>query len=219
MRNSIGRKVIAMMAVLGGFCQQTKDAEMIAAYEDWNAAMEVFLDYCTQILAEAEKEDFEIVGVMVDELKTKKDPVQETEDAYGILAAEKQKGIQDLSTAEIRHASRLSMVFADEIRVFADNSRDTANKIQSVSSQVMGAVDSLAQNAENSSDINDTIESMNVSMKDIASVVDESAKGVTSAAANAAGLAVSIRQIQKETENNQEISLKLSSEVNRFKKG
>ena len=212
MRNSIGRKVIAMMAVLGGFCQQTKDAEMIAAYEDWNAAMEVFLDYCTQILAEAEKEDFEIVGVMVDELKTKKDPVQETEDAYGILAAEKQKGIQDLSTAEIRHASRLSMVFADEIRVLADNSRDTANKIQSVSSQVMGAVDSLALNAENmlqfidenvmkdydsfvdvvekyeqdaehvrvilaefagnSSDINDTIESMNVSMKDIASVVD-----------------------------------------------
>lgn len=42
---------------------------------------------------------------------------------------------------------------------------------------------------------------------------------MTSAAANAAGLAVSIRQIQKETENNQEISLKLSSEVNRFKKG
>lgn len=100
------------MGMLGGFCQQTKDAEMIAAYEDWNAAMEGFLDYCTQILAEAEKEDFETVGVMVDELKTKKDPVQEAEDAYGILAAEKQKGIQDLSIAEIRHASRLSMVFA-----------------------------------------------------------------------------------------------------------
>lgn len=479
------------MGALGGFCEQTKDADVITAYEAWNVAMTDFLDYCTQILAETEKENFETAGIMVDELKTKKDPVQEAEDTYGILVAEKQKGIQELSTARIGHTSGLSMVFvglflfamavtiaivtvtiacpakksgvllqqivnkienkegdlteripiktrdeigqmtagvngfleqlqgimkklkqqseqmmdsaktvhkeidesnesassvsaemeemaasmqemsatlgqmatgsdnvlvevkamteqvnhgvqlvndikecaqmmhretlesknsagqimaeisqklaaaveesrsadqineltgeileitdqtnllalnasieaarageagrgfavvADEIRLLADNSRDTANKIQSVSSQVIGAVESLAQNAEdmlrfidenvmkdydsfvevvekyeqdadhvngiltefagNSSDINDTIQGMNVGMNDIAAAVDESAKSVANVASNAARLVESMKQIQKETENNQDISLKLSSEVNRFK--
>lgn len=479
------------MDALGGFCEQTKDTDVIAAYETWDAVMVDFLEYCTQILSEVEKKNFNTAGIMVDALKAKKDPVQEAEDAYGILLAEKQKSIQELSTAKIGQTSSLSMVFAgmflfvtaaaivivtvtiarpakkssaalqrivnkienkegdlteripvktndeigqlavgvngfleqlqgvmqklkqeseqmmdsakmvhketdesnksassvseemeemaasmqeisatlgqmavgsshvlkeveammdqvnhgvqlvngikdcaksmhyetlenkksagqimadisrnltasveesrsveqineltgeilditnqtnllalnasieaarageagrgfavvaDEIRVLADNSRDTANKIQNVNSQVTGAVENLAQNAEdmlrfidgnvmkdydsfvdvvekyeqdaghvneiltkfagNSGDISQTIQGIHTSINDIAAVVDENAKGVTNVAANAAGLAASIRQIQKETENNQDISLKLGREVNRFK--
>lgn len=71
-----------------------------------------FLEYSTQILSEVEKKNFKMAGIMVDALKAKKDPVQEAEDAYGILIAEKQKSIQELSTAKIRQTSSLSMVFA-----------------------------------------------------------------------------------------------------------
>lgn len=75
----------------------------------------------------------------------------------------------------------------------------------------------LMEVAKNTNDIKDTIQSMNIGINDIAIAVDESAKGVTSVAENAVGLVESITQIQQETENNQEISAKLSSEVNRFK--
>ena len=53
-----------------------------------------------------------------------------------------------IEAARAGEAGRGFAVVADEIRLLADNSRDTANKIQSVSSQVIGAVESLAQNAE-----------------------------------------------------------------------
>lgn len=78
--------------------------------------------------------------------------------------------------------------------------------------------DILSKFAQNTGDINETIQSMNVGINDIAIAVDESTKGVTSVAENAVSLVESITLIQKETENNQEISSKLSSEVNRFKK-
>ena len=47
--------------------------------------------------------------------------------------------------------------------------------------------------------------------------MNESAKGVTDVAENAVSLVDFITRIQTETENNQEISIKLTSEVNRFK--
>ncbi|MGN1181336.1 MAG: methyl-accepting chemotaxis protein [Suilimivivens sp.] len=77
--------------------------------------------------------------------------------------------------------------------------------------------DILKEFARNTGDINETIQSMNTGINDIALAVDESAKGATSVAQNAVSLVESLSQIQQETENNQEISSKLSSEVNRFK--
>lgn len=148
-------------------------------------------------------------------------------------------------------------VVADEIRVLADSSRETANKIQSISDQVTGAVEKLANNAESmlqfidekvmkdydgfvdvveqyekdadsvndifkefakkTNGINGTMQSMNEGINGIAIAVDESAKGVTSVAENAVSLVQAIAQIHQETEKNQEISLRLSDEVNCFK--
>lgn len=162
-----------------------------------------------------------------------------------------------IEAARAGEAGRGFAVVAEEIGQLANSSRDTANNIQSISNQVTGAVERLAKNAEdmlrfidekvmkdydgfvevvaqykkdadsvneiltefarNTGDINDTIQSMNVGINDIAIAVDESAKGVTNVAENAVNLVESITQIQQETENNQEISSKLSSEVNRFK--
>lgn len=75
----------------------------------------------------------------------------------------------------------------------------------------------LTEFAGNTRDINDTIQTMNTGINDIAAAVDESAKGVASVAESAVSLVESITKIQKETENNKDISVVLSGEVNRFK--
>jgi len=72
--------------------------------------------------------------------------------------------------------------------------------------------------AANANEINETMKVMNTGLNDIAIAVDENAKGVTNVAENAVSLVEAFSQIHQETETNQEISLKLSSEVNRFKK-
>lgn len=206
--------------------------------------------------------------IMVDIRKTLKTAVEESRsvEQINVLTGEilniaSQTNLLALNAsieaARAGEAGKGFAVVADEIRVLADNSRDTANNIQSISNQVTKAVEELSNNAEgmlsfidekvmkdydgfvevaaqyekdadsvndilsefarNTGDINDTIQDMNTGINDIALAVDESAKGVTSVAENAVSLVESITQIQKETENNQEISSKLSSEVNRFK--
>ena len=75
----------------------------------------------------------------------------------------------------------------------------------------------LTEFARNTDEINDTVQSMNTGINDIATAVEENAKGVTSVAESAVSLVDAMAQIKQETENNQEISSNLSSEVNRFK--
>jgi methyl-accepting chemotaxis protein len=75
----------------------------------------------------------------------------------------------------------------------------------------------LTKFAENTGDINSTMQIMNTGINDIAVAVDENAREVVSVAENTVNLVNSITEIQKETENNQSISSRLSSEVNRFK--
>ncbi len=71
--------------------------------------------------------------------------------------------------------------------------------------------------SDNTNEINDTMQSMNIGISDISTAVDESAKGVVNVAENTVTLVKAISEIQKETNNNQEIAFKLSGEVNRFK--
>lgn len=77
--------------------------------------------------------------------------------------------------------------------------------------------DILSEFARNTEEISSTIQAMNTSTNDIAVAVDDSAKGVVDVAESAASLVGAITHIQKETENNQKISMQLSNEVNRFK--
>lgn len=199
------------MDTLGGYCEQLKDTDMIVAYETWDALMTDFLEYCARILEEAEKEDFEAAGMMVDELKEKKDPVQEAEDAYGILTSSQVTvAVENLA----QNAEDMLRFIDENVMKDYDSFVDVVEKYEQDADHVN---EILTAFADNSGDISHTIQGINVSINDIASAVDENARGVTSVAVNASGLAASIRQIQKETENNQDISLKLSSEVNRFK--
>ena len=76
----------------------------------------------------------------------------------------------------------------------------------------------LSNVAANTNEISSTMQAMNTGIGDISVAVDENAKGVTSVAENAVSLVEAFTNIQKETESNQEISSKLTNEVNRFKK-
>ena len=75
----------------------------------------------------------------------------------------------------------------------------------------------LSNVAANTNEISSTMQAMNTGIGDISVAIDENAKGVTSVAENAVSLVEAFTNIQKETESNQEISSKLTNEVNRFK--
>ena len=163
-----------------------------------------------------------------------------------------------IEAARAGDAGKGFAVGAGEIRVLADNSRDAANNIQSISNMVTAAVEKLAQNAENMLEFIDenvmkdydgfvdvannyhhdaedvdailtefasgtaemqvTMQRINVGINDIATTVDESAKGVSNVAENTGSLVEAMAHIQKETQNSQSISRELCGEVERFKK-
>ncbi|MCM1037791.1 MAG: methyl-accepting chemotaxis protein [Ruminococcus sp.] len=162
-----------------------------------------------------------------------------------------------IEAARAGEAGKGFAVVADEIRALADNSKDTANSIQTVSNLVISAVESLSENAEkilrfidenvmenydefvdminqycddaenvndimlrfskDTNEIESTIQEMNEGINSIATSVDENVKGITNVAESSVELVGAILEIQKETENNQEISVQLNAEVNRFK--
>jgi len=62
------------------------------------------------------------------------------------------------------------------------------------------------------------MERMNTGISNISTTVDESAKGVSNAAENTGILVEAMEEIRQETENNQNISRELRSEVERFKR-
>lgn len=78
--------------------------------------------------------------------------------------------------------------------------------------------DILTDFANNAGEIAATMKTMNMSINDISTAVDENAKGVTSVADNAVSLVEAIDRIQQETQNSEEISRMMSEEVERFKK-
>lgn len=67
-------------------------------------------------------------------------------------------------------------------------------------------------------DIEETVNSMNTGLNDIAVAVDENAQGVTTVAENAVSLVTAMGRISEEMSANQEISNQLGSEVSQFKK-
>lgn len=77
--------------------------------------------------------------------------------------------------------------------------------------------DILSDFARNTGEIGETMQAMNTGINDISTAVEENARGVVDVTESVVGLVSAISQIQSETENNQEISHQLSSEVQRFK--
>ena len=76
----------------------------------------------------------------------------------------------------------------------------------------------LTEFASGTAEMQMTMQRINVGINDIATTVDESAKGVSNVAENTGSLVEAMAHIQKETQNSQSISRELCGEVERFKK-
>ena len=213
--------------------------------------------------------DKEATGKMVEEIRASlQEAVEESKSVERIreltneiLSITNQTNLLSLNAsieaARAGEAGRGFAVVAGEISHLADNSRETANNIQSISEIVTAAVEKLSQSAEyvlkfidekvmtdydgfvnvvgqyekdadsmnvilqefadNSSAINSTMEDMNDNINSVCTAVEEDARGVADVAENMVGLVEAITQIRHETDNNLQISRKLSDEVERFK--
>ena len=100
----------AAMENMGNICPFVGEEEVYAAFEVWDAAMVDFSDYCSDILADAEAGNYDALKMKIDNMMQYKTPVQEAENGYDAIVAEKQKEIQDESTAMIEQTYMLNIV-------------------------------------------------------------------------------------------------------------
>lgn len=188
----------------------------------------------------------------VDEIMGLTDDILEIASQTNLLALN-----ASIEAARAGEAGRGFAVVAEEIGTLAGNSRETASNIQDISTNIVGAVNRLTENAEQIiTFLNDTIlpdydnfahatdtyqqdaenvdsffedfrdrakelqgimTTMGDGLSGIMSAMEESARGVSDAAANTGSLVVEIGDIHNEAEKNLEISNSLHGEVERFR--
>ena len=163
-----------------------------------------------------------------------------------------------IEAARAGDAGRGFAVVAEEIRGLAENSRNTANNIQSISLNVTGSVSKLAGDAKkmldfvdtsilndydkfvetavhysddsesmfqmiqefsrNATALESTMSDMNSGISEIARTIDESTQGITNTASATSECVYSIKQIEEQAIENQNIGEALKTEVNIFGK-
>lgn len=129
--------------------------------------------------------------------------------------------IQDISVVVVSAVNKLAGNATELIKFIDDKVMKDYDGFVSLSEQYEADADTvnnlISEFSRNTEEIKNTIVGMNESISDISAAVDDTANGASSVADNAASLVESISQIQTQSAINQDISLKLSSEVNRFK--
>ena len=136
-------------------------------------------------------------------------------------SAQTASNIQNISNVVISAVEKLAKNSEDMLKFIDEKVMKDYDDFVGVAGQYEKDADDineiLSNVAANTNEISSTMQAMNTGIGDISVAVDENAKGVTSVAENAVSLVEAFTNIQKETESNQEISSKLTNEVNRFK--
>ena len=149
------------------------------------------------------------------------------------VVADEIRGLADSSAEAANNIQIISALVTDAVEKLAKNAEEM---LVFVDEEIMKDYDSFVQVVEqykldadsvdvilsgvaaNTAGINQTMDNMNTGINDISTAVEENAKGITNVADNAVTLVEAMSEIQKETEQNRQISEKLNDEVNRFKK-
>lgn len=150
-------------------------------------------------------------AVVADEIRVLADNSRSTANNIQDISSQVTKAVEQLA----QNAEGMLRFIDEKVITDYDNFVEVVEQYEKDADSVN---DILSQFDNNTNGINNTMQTMNTGINDIAIAVEESAKAVVSVAENAVSLVDAITQIQRETENNQEISNKLSSEVDRFKK-
>ena len=149
------------------------------------------------------------------------------------VVADEIRGLADSSAEAAGNIQSISVMVTDAVEKLARNAEEMLQfvdeKIMKDYDDFVTVVDQYKQDADsvdeilsvvaaNTEDISQTLDGMNNGINDISTVVEDNANGITNVADSAVSLVAAITEIQRETENNQQISQKLNEQVNRFKK-
>ena len=149
------------------------------------------------------------------------------------VVADEIRGLADSSAEAAGNIQSISALVTEAVEKLAKNAEEM---LQFVDEEIMKDYDDFVEVvqqykqdadsvdeilggvAKNTADVSETMNGMNTGINDISTAVEENAKGITNVADSAVTLVEAMAEIQKETENNQQISDKLNSEVSRFKR-
>lgn len=130
--------------------------------------------------------------------------------------------IQNISNLVTGAVEKLSTSASKLLEFMNDNVMRDYDSFVEIANRYYNDVDSISHMltdfASKASLMEESMQTMDTGINDIATTVDESAKGVTGVADDTTNLVNAISMIQEETMRNQEISESLQEEVSRFEK-
>jgi len=136
-------------------------------------------------------------------------------------SAQTASNIQAISEQVIAAVQRLSdnskklLEFVDEkVMKDYDGFVEVVNQYREDADSMYAILDEFSTSA---ADINENMEVMNTGLGDISTAVGDSAEGIVHVSENASDLVMSLKEITKQTEINEEISADLGKEVKKFK--
>ncbi len=136
-------------------------------------------------------------------------------------SAQTASNIQAISEQVIAAVQRLSdnskklLEFVDEkVMKDYDGFVEVVNQYREDADSMYAILDEFSSSA---TDINENMEVMNTGLNDISTAVGDSAEGIVHVSENASDLVMSLKEITKQTEINEEISTDLGKEVKKFK--
>ncbi|MCM1145881.1 MAG: methyl-accepting chemotaxis protein [Blautia sp.] len=150
-------------------------------------------------------------AVVADEIRVLADNSRDTANNIQNISALVTGAVEKLSTS----ASKLLEFMKENVMGDYDNFVEIANRYYNDVDNISRMLTDFASKA---SHMEESMQTMDTGINDIATTVDESAKGVMGVAEDTTNLVNAISTIQEETLRNQEISKSLQGEVNRFEK-
>lgn len=212
-KENTGRIMETMKETLGAAVKESKNVEQI------NVLTGQILDIASQTNLLALNASIEAArageagkgfAVVADEIRNLADSSRDTANS-----------IQDISNMVTGAVQSLTGNAEEMLKFVDDNVMRDYDKFVDAVEQYRKDAESvnelISEFSKNTDEIGETMQTMNTGINDIATAVDESAKGVVSVAETTVTLVESLNKIQQETDGNHEISVRLSSEVDRFK--